>query len=205
MAETLIADALTTVQRVKDRLALAVASTGFDSVFLRLISAASEFIKHECGVASFKEATYSQEKYSFDRATDKLFLKNIPATAVATLYYNVGSLGTPSWTAYASDDWSFDIDSGIITLQGTFPIGQKTVAVTYTAGYKIDFANFGSATHTLPADLTELCERLAVRWFKRREAEGKTAESMNGGSITWDKDITSEDKAILTMYKRILF
>lgn len=203
MAEAIISDALTTVQRIKDR--LQITATGFDSLLLRIVSAASEFIKRECGVVSFKEVTNTQEKYSFDFATNKLFLKNIPVTAVSAVYYNVGTLSVPVWQAYLADEWSFDQESGVITLEGNFPVGQKTVAVTYTAGYKIDFTNFGSATHTLPSDLTDLCERLVVKWFKKKDAEGKASEQYNGGSVQWDKELTPEDKSTLARYKRILF
>ena len=67
--------------------------------------------------------------------------------------------------------------------------------VSYVAGYLIDFANAGDITkHTLPYDLTELCERLVTRWFKRREAEGKDSDGFNGGLTVWAKELNEEDK-----------
>ena len=199
MPETLPADALSTVARLKDR--LSITATGFDALLLRLCAAASEYIKRECGVASFKETTYTREIYSFNyfenqKSQRQLFLKNVPVSAVSALEYNVGSLSTPSWNASSI---------GSTIWRNSFPTGQKMVAVTYTAGFKFDLANFGSATHTLPADLTDLCERIAIKWFKRRESEGKTSEAENGGNITWATGLNDEDKATLARYKRILF
>jgi len=204
MGEVILTDALTTVARVKDR--LQITQTGFDSLLLRIASGVSDFIKHECNIPTFKETTYVRELYSFEQSQSLLFTKNIPVSAVTKLEYNSGTLSVPVWTEYLADEWSFDVETGIIYLEGNFPIGRKTVAVTYTAGYKIDFTNFGDTTkHNLPADLTDLAERMIIKWFKRRESEGKDSESEGGGNITWSKEMAEEDKATVAHHKRSLF
>jgi len=51
--------------------------------------------------------------------------------------------------------------------------------------------------------LTEVCEKAVVRSFKKRDSEGRSSESFEGSSITWEKDVfLAEDIAIIKNYRR---
>lgn len=201
MAEVILAYALTTVARVKTRLTITV--NNHDTPLLYLINSVTDFIEGECN-RRFKETTYTNEVYS-PQGGNFIVLKQSPVSSVSSVQYRVGLKSNPSWTDFNSDDWELmeDGQSGMIEAYGLLH-GTNLFRVTYVAGYKINFTNYGdNNTHTLPADVTDLCERLVVRWFKRRESGGKQSEGLQGGSINWKDELDSEDKATLARYKRI--
>lgn len=203
MAEQILAYALTTVQRVKDRLAITVA--GHDTLIQRLINGATDFIESETN-RRFKESTYTNEIYSLHGAKqDMVFLKQTPVSALASAQYRAGTVSTPQWTDFITDDYELleGGESGIVKFYGGVVRGINAVRFTYTAGYKINFANAGdNSTHTLPADLTDLAERLVTRWFKRRESEGRLNDAFEGATINWAQELTAEDKETIAKYHR---
>ena len=201
MAEAILAYALTTVARVKTRLTITV--NNHDTPLLYLINSVTDFIEGECN-RRFKETTYTNEVYS-PQGGRFIVLKQSPASSVTSVQYRVGLKSNPTWTDFNADDWELmeDGQSGMIETCGLLH-GTNLFRVTYVAGYKINFTNYGdNNTHTLPADITDLCERLVVRWFKRRESGGKQSEGLQGGSINWKDELDSEDKTTLARYKRI--
>ncbi len=201
--EKVLAYALTTKNRVKDR--LAITNTQFDTVIDRLISAMTDFIEGECN-RRFQETVYSNEIYSIYGAyPETIGLKQTPVSNVASVQYRAGLKTTPNWTNFAADDWELleDGKSGIIKFYGGITRGVNVIRVTYTAGYKIDFPNAGSATHTLPADLSDLAERIVVRVFEKRKAEGKETESFEGGTVSWAPLLDETDRAIIARHRRL--
>lgn len=201
MSETILEYALTTVARVKTRLTITV--NNHDTPLLYLINSVTDFIEGECN-RRFKETTYTNEVYS-PQGGCFIVLKQSPVSSVSSVQYRAGLKSNPSWTDFNADDWELmeDGQSGMIEAHGLLH-GTNLFRVTYVGGYKINFTNYGdNNTHTLPADLTDLCERLVVRWFKRRESGGKQSEGLQGGSINWKDELDSEDKATLARYKRI--
>lgn len=204
MSENPIAYAITTKARVKDLIGLDNAN--HDTNLDRIIGAVTDFLEGECGGRRFKEATYTNELHTIYNIGQKyLQLKNIPVGTVTALQYRAGLKSDPNWTDFATDDWELVNDgaSGMIAVIG-IPTGVNLIRVSYTGGYKIDFANVGSATHTLPLDLSNLAERLTVKIFKRRENEGKISEAFEGGTVQWDKLLADDfDKGIIARYRRV--
>lgn len=77
MAETISPYALTTLQRVKDRLQQTV--TDYDTVLTRMINSCSEFVEKECYDRRFVQRTYTNEIYSMSSPRQKkLIVKNAP-------------------------------------------------------------------------------------------------------------------------------
>ncbi len=204
MAEIIYPFSLTTLARVKARLSMT--TTGWDAVLIRLINAATDYIQGEC-CRQFLQATYTNEVHSIYGIGQRyLLLKQSPVVSISSLQYRVGLKTNPSWTDFIADDWELleDGQSGMIRIYGPILRGTNVIRVTYLAGYLIDWANAGDTTkHTLPADLTDFCERLVTRWFKRREAEGKEQESFNGSTVKWKEELTVEDKQTIAGYKRL--
>lgn len=204
MSETPITYALTTKQRVKDRISLTVSD--HDQVIDRIIAAITDFVEGECGGRRFLRTTYTNEVYTIFNTDQKyLALNNIPIGTVTAVQYRAGLRTNPSWTNFAADDWDMSEDgkNGLLRIWG-ISTGINTIRVSYTAGYLIDFANAGSATaHTLPADLSDLAERLTIKVFQRREKEGRTSESFEGGSIQWKEHVDDLDQRTLDRYKKI--
>jgi len=190
---------------VKNR--LTITSTGNDAVLERIINAATDFIENQCQ-RTFKETTYTEQVYTAMPNLKDLVLREYPVSSVSKVEYRAGLKSNPNWTEYSTDDWELQEDGrdGVITAVGYFQMGVNALRVTYVAGYKINFANAGDRnTHTLPADITDLCERLVVKWWKRREKEGTSTESFEGSTVTFMDDLTKDDKETLAKYTRITF
>ena len=205
MAETIYSHALTTVSRVKER--LGIDSSGFDTVFLRLINAATDQIEQYCE-RRFKQTTYTDEVYGTSISGGKyLFLRQPQVTTLSALEYRAGTPSTPSWTAFLADDYEL-IDggrTGTVRIYGSVPQGENSVRATYIAGYLIDWTEYGTASHTLPADVTEVCEKMVARAFKKREKEHMETENIGESSTTYKVNFTAEDKGTLDKYCRIIF
>lgn len=203
MAEQLLSYALTTTSRVKDRLGMSESNN--DTVIDRLINGATEFIEGETR-RRFAETTYTDEVYSIsDNGIRFLILRNAPVSSITRIQHRTGTKSSPSWTDFLSDNYFLEGDgeSGVVQFFGDLPKGPNTVRATYTAGYKINFSNAGdNSTHTLPHDLSEFCERLVERMFRRINSEGKDQESFDGGSISWSRQLTAIDKEVIARYQR---
>ena len=204
----LVTYALTSEALVKDRMDITVAT--FDTLLKRMIYAATAFIEKECGSRRFQTTTYTDEIY--DGSTrdgsrkEWILLKHSPVTVFTIFSYNVGSIGTPSWQTFNVEDYQRIDLEGIIRLFQRVPRGLQNIRITYTAGYLIDFDDpYDETKHTLPFDITELCERMVVRAFKKRTAEGKRIEGFESSTITWIEDLTKEDKQVIAFYRRLEF
>ena len=203
MAESLLPYALTTVARIKSRLAITVSA--HDTILLFLINAATDYLEGECN-RRFKETSYSNEVYSQKNGSE-LVLRQTPVSEVTSVQYRAGLKSNPSWTEFIVDDWELEEDgqSGIIAIRGILE-GTNLLRVSYKAGYKIDFTKYGDpASHNLPADLTDCCERLTVKLFKRRESEGKEREGLNSAMTIWKDLISPEDTETINRYRRVTF
>lgn len=208
MAEQIFPHALTTLARVKDRLALDLTKTTQDAVLIRLINAVTDYIESDCNIR-FKQTLYTDQLYSVwpeNKLVDYVALKHAPVVNVASVSFRSGLPSTPNWIAMNTDQFYLleSGKSGLMRLFAGVVGGPNMLKITYTAGYLIDFTNYGDITkHSLPADLTDLAERLVVRWFKRREHEGKERETAAGDTVIWAKDLTVEDKDTLAGYVRV--
>ncbi len=76
--------------------------------------------------------------------------------------------------------------------------------VTYQAGYKIDFDNAGNTTkHTLPADISRLCDNLVVRWLKRRDFAGMNSKTLDSSTINFRDKLDQDDLNIISQYRLV--
>ena len=206
MAETILDNSLTSVARVKAR--STNWNTDWDTLILSLINEATEYIEQYCGVDTFLDTTYTQELYNGyggnRNLRDTIYLKHGPVTSVATVEYKVGA---SSWSAYDSDEYYVDTDLNAIRLvSGKFPHGAQNVRVTYDAGYTISFDDAGAdkSLHDLPLDLTHACEKLALRWFQRRDREGMTSYETGGSTISFEKELSPDITRVLDKYTNVV-
>jgi Phage gp6-like head-tail connector protein len=207
--------ALTTLLRVKDR--LQINQTDFDSVLTRMINAATDFIERECGKTGlekypndghFIKKTYTNEIYSArGNRQIRLILRNAPVTVLTSFQWRAGTPSNPNWTDFIADQFELEEDgtSGIVRVYGAIPaLYSNMLRATYTAGYAVDWQNAGNgSTHQLPADLTDTCENVVTRTFKRRQLAGQSSEAIQGATVSWRNDIDSQDKAVIERYRRV--
>lgn len=208
MLKELKPHALTSIARVKARLSITV--TDFDTLFERLINAATDTIENFIGNCRLLETTYTQEVYSGGDGQQKFVtLRNYPVTALTAAQYRAGIPGIPAWTDFIVSQYELVTSERVprrIRIYNYVYGGTNNLRFTYTAGYKIDFTNPADATkHTLPFDISDVCERMVVWAFKKRDAEGKSSEGAQEASVSWLSGMSQDDKDILADYNTPLF
>ncbi len=205
---TPIAHALTVKARIKQKMGIPTATITSDELLDRQIAGVTDFIENQCGGRRFKQQVAISEIQSVEAdRQENFFLKQAPASAL-TAYYNAGTIATPVWTAYSTEDYQLvdDGKSGIVRVYGGVTKGTNVIKFVYTAGFLIDFDNESDITkHNLPFDLAELADRLVIRWYKKREAAGKISESYEGGAVNWRDTLDEDDKMTLDSYRRVPF
>lgn len=202
--------ALTSTDRVKNRIAIDSTDTTRDTVIKRMIYSATQFIEHACGGVRFERTTYTNEVYdgspkqNMETSLPFLILKNSPVISISSFQYRTGSRSNPTWVSFATDDYEPDNETAMLRVWGGLPRGLQNIRVSYVAGYLIDFANeFDGALHTLPFEVSDLCERLVTKLLKRRESEGRSQESFNNSSINWGAFLEAHDREILANFRRV--
>lgn len=129
-------DALTTTQRIKDRLGIEVVS--FDAVIDRIVLAVTARIEAMTG-RRFIQGTYTHELHdgSDISGTRRTFLivKNAPVQTIGALEFNAGSNSAPNWLPITVDNYHADLGAGIIHVPGGLPSGFQNIRVTYTGGF----------------------------------------------------------------------
>jgi len=214
--EIVSAYALTTLSRVKDR--LQITQPDFDAILTRLINGATDYIERECGKTGlekypndghFISKTYTNEVYSVrGRKQLYLVLRNAPVSALTSFQWRAGTPSNPNWTDFITDQFELveEGTSGIVRVYGVMPrLYDNMLRATYTAGYLVDWPNAGSSeTHRLPADLTNLCENLVTRIYKRRLLDGKASENIQGATTSWRDNLDAFDRTTIENYRRVI-
>lgn len=97
----------------------------------------------------------------------------------------------------AASNITFTAGSASFTLAaGRAPA--TTIAVDYLRENAAEDSDY-----YLPSELVEVCEKAVVKTFKRRESEGRSSETFQESSITWEKGVfTEEDRATIKNYRR---
>ena len=210
--ETIYAYALTTLDRVKGL--LGITNDLADAQLIHLINAATDFIQSTCH-ERFMQQTYTNELYSiWGERQEYLMLNHGNVSARTSFQYRAGTPSTPNWTNFFADQYELVepdqngvSESGLIRIYAGFaPLlytGTNAIRATYTAGFLISWSGAGDPTkHTLPMDLTLLCENLVIRSWKHRDSIGKKSESIKDSNVTWNDFLDGFDKDVLDRYPR---
>lgn len=127
-------------------------------------------------------------------------------SGLLSFQWRAGTPSNPNWTDFIQDQYELDQQghAGIIRVYGSIPgLYNNMIRATYVAGYPVDWDNAGDGTtHQLPADLTNTCENIVERVFKRMKTAGQLSMTINGGSISWKDDLDALDKAVIANYTR---
>lgn len=128
-------------------------------------------------------------------------------SGLISFQWRSGTPSNPNWTDFIQDQFELDQmgRSGIIRVYGSIPgLYNNMIRATYVAGYPINFGSAGDgATHQLPADLTNLCENLVVRIFKRLPLAGKASEGIQGAQTSWRDKLDAFDLNVIANYRRV--
>jgi len=205
MPTELKTNALTTLARIKDRLEITISTK--DNLIERLINGASAYIERTVG-QTFKKASYT-DYLPVEGDGSRVFAKQVPIIgALTSIKYRAGMPGDPNYTALMASEFEIEnANMGIVKLYTTPARGTNAIELKYDAGYLVDFSAPADPTkHTLPDDITDLCERLVSRAYRRLGSEGRDQETGGGGdSTTWSKGLTDEDKQTMAQFTRLGF
>lgn len=128
-------------------------------------------------------------------------------SGLISFQWRSGTPSNPNWTDFIQDQYELDQQgrSGIIRMYGSIPgLYNNMIRATYVAGYPTGWQNAGSgSSHQLPADLTNLCENIVVRVWKRRQLDGKASENIQGATTAWRDPLDALDRNVIANYRRI--
>lgn len=180
---------LTTLANAKAWLGLSTAVS--DDLLARLITACSTFVQ------SWLSRTIRQQTYTETRngtGGNRLLLLNSPVTAVSSVA--VDGIAIPARGPLAAGGrygYVFD-DIGLTFAGGCFPRGVANVDVTYVAGYPVT-----------PPDIEQACIDLIGDWFKYRDRIGKTAEGIEGQTISFvNQPLPTRTLGVLQQYRQVV-
>jgi len=191
----------------------------YDGLLIRYINWATHWINNECNRV-FVQQTYVDDTYSITKPSQSVLkLRQWPVFILSRLQWRAGTPTNPNWTDFIADQYEL-IDpttdpitgdvyypKGLVRVYGVLPrIYNNMVRATYTAGYPVNWSDAEDGdNHMLPGDITNVCENMVVRRFKRRLFAGKTSESIEGATTTWSRDLDTEDREVLAQYKDLYF
>jgi hypothetical protein len=128
-------------------------------------------------------------------------------SGLISFQWRSGTPSSPNWTSFIVDQFELLNQgySGIIRVYGAIPgLYNNMLRATYVAGYPVNWQNAGDgATHQLPADLTNLCENLVVRIFKRLPLAGQASENIQGATVAWRDQLDGLDRNVINNYRRV--
>lgn len=195
-----VAHALTTKEKVKTY--LGISGTEKDAVIDQLIGGVTAFIEGYCGGRRFKSTSYVEIK---DGGKSTLFLDQHPVTALTAVEYKSGTVSDPVWNTYDENSYEQYLAEGYLKFYGKLPDAPRSMRVTYTAGYLIDFTNEFTGTHTLPFDLTMVATELAAKAVNNGPSDGIISQSTEGQTVQFDSatigSLSRTHRNILDKYK----
>lgn len=128
-------DALTTKERVKDR--LKITTTNYDQLFNNAILAVTASIQSMTG-RRYNQATYTHELHVgsdlYGSTRGFIVLKNAPIQTISAIQYKAGTNSSPNWTDIDEDYYDVDLLNGLIRLDDRYP-GMRNIRVTYVGGF----------------------------------------------------------------------
>jgi len=196
---TLVNYALTTLEKVK--LSMGISDTSKDLIIEQTINGISAVIQRYCG-RNFVSQSYT-EVYD-GKSKSKIFLNNYPVSVLNFVKYRSGTPSQTIWNVYSPDSYLLYERAGYIAFYGNITSVKQGYQVSYTAGYLVDWSNEFSATHTLPADLTQVVTDLVNQSVSTSNSQGLSSISTEGQSVVFDmagKGISPQQKAIINSHK----
>jgi hypothetical protein len=130
-------------------------------------------------------------------------------SGLISFQWRAGTPSNPNWTAFIQDQFELveQGHSGIVRVYGVIPrIYNNMLRASYVAGFPYDWQNAGNniGTHQVPGDLTDTCENVVVRIYKRRQLAGQASENLQGATVSWRNDFDAQDKAVINHYRRVV-
>ena len=170
----------TTPEKVQAELRL---STAFSGSTIPTLAQVQEWIREESEEINslsqriWGSTTYTDELVDYDGQAI-VALKHAPIISIASVEYNLASLGRPAdWVAKTEElDYDFYKDSGdlIINFNNWSPlVGRKRFRVTYVAGF-----------NPVPLNVQKLCSKMVALRVVESAVGNNVSEGALGGAVS---------------------
>lgn len=200
MSVTVVPYAITTTAKVK--LFLGISSSSDDAVIDQIVNYVTDMIESYCG-RRFLKTTYTNEVYDTNNQ-NRIFLKQLPVCALTTVEYRSGGVVNPTWNTYIAEGYLLYAKEGYVYFFSKLPKVMQGLRFTYDAGFLIDFTTEGSATHTLPLDITGVATQIAAAIHDRRKSQGVKMLMTEGQRVEFTDnvdDLMKQHSNILKKYQ----
>lgn len=199
------ANGLTTVARLK--LWMGITADTDNALLERIINSVSDWVGRYCD-RTFRQTAHSN-KVMDGTGTTILQLPDFPVSSSAsfTLERRDGDLNNDSWSAFDSEEYHIDYDTGLVhSMIGAFAEVVRKYRASYTAGYNFDNVTPGATLESVGIGDLELAvwKLCASAYKKRRDTEDVQSESIGDYSVTYAKSASDdmEIKTILDTFRR---
>ena len=189
---------LTTTEYTKTH--LGITGSTQDTLLAQLISSISQFSIDYTG-RSFINDDYD-ERHDGDSSED-LFVKEYPINSVTSVSRNDGTLGSPTWTAYDSDEYYSDTNVGMIIRSGGYPVGTRNIRVVYNAGYGASASDMPTDLQTAIADLVGYMVNKQKKQGIRNVRTGTFGVTYSGGTSSSMLEEVPTAKIVLDLYRKV--
>ena len=120
-----------------------------------------------------------------------LLLENTPVNSVSKISMNIGTAESQVWQEISKEDYSTKFNVGKVSFFRPLARGFKNYKIEYNAWYT-----------TIPSDLKLAVLKLASKYYKTKDSDWITSESVAGDSISYDaSQIPSDILSILSIYR----
>ena len=159
------------------KLELGITDTGND-LLLTVLAEAIESLWDKLTGKTWAKTTYV-EYYSSRQGDSRIILDNFPVISVTSIY-NDDDWVYGENTKVDTDDYTCNLDTGVVFYNGAFSEGGNNLKITYIAGYE---------DAGVPAWLKQVLVRQACHWFKQAKDQrwdiNSKAEPAGGGTISY--------------------
>lgn len=217
MPLALAANALTTLQAVKD--ALNITDTSKDDMLTRGVNAASDSIEKYCNRQFARNAAMVENVAGF--GTELIHLARTPVESIASVVINGVTVDPSEYyvkrpetgSVWRSNGWAWtagvDVSASPHRRAG---FEELAFTVTYAGGFALAQNNRTPGTYPQPSDLEEACIHLAVYRFRKlgrdvavqSEQIGRTNRAYVGYRVDGPPDIPPFIIGTLDGYRRFI-
>lgn len=166
---------------------LGISGSSDDAALNDLIANFSAFVETMAN-RKFNSDTFTEY---FNGGEQDIFLANLPVVSITTVKYNAGTQAAPSWQTVPAGDYTTYYDIAMIRHASAFPSGSRNIEVIYVGGFT-----------NVPSDIALLAKLLVARAYEQRRAQGKGNENIGEAGVNWTNEMTPEQKAILSSWRK---
>jgi hypothetical protein len=192
---------LTTLDKVKVRLGIAVGDLQYDALLQAWIAAAAGGFERYCGRGLLRKVDHVQ-KYEAHRMFVPLDLYPVEGESIA---FELRQFGAGSGAAVANVNYGLSPAGSSVELAVPLGAPGQVVAMKYTGGYVQSGGVVGAGQFALPADLENAATEHVASWFMRRDQVGLSSWSAGGyiGGHLVGGPLLASVQAVLDSYRAV--